>query len=87
MLAHAARLADAAAEWEEGAALRRRVLREHADAPEAMEAALALARHAAASPEGIHEAVALLEELVARWPGSAVAPDARRELERLRRVP
>jgi tetratricopeptide (TPR) repeat protein len=87
LLAEAARMADAAGQADAAAELRRRILRHHSSVPEAQEAALALARHAAASPDRIHEAVGLLEDLVARWPGAAVAPDARRELERLRRVP
>jgi tetratricopeptide (TPR) repeat protein len=86
ILAEAARIADGAGQLEEGAELRRRLIEEHPDAPETQEAALALARYAAASPGGADEAVKLLEELVARWPGAAVAPDARRELERLRRI-
>jgi TolA-binding protein len=80
-------MADGAGAPETGAELRRRLLREHPDAPESQEAALALARREGGAPAGLDEAVRLLEELVARWPGSAVAPDARRELERLRRGP
>jgi TolA-binding protein len=67
--------------------VRQELLRDHPDAPEAQDAALALARHVARAPERRQEAVGLLEEMVARWPGSALAPDARRELERLRRSP
>ncbi|HSW30700.1 MAG TPA: hypothetical protein VLH75_14535 [Longimicrobiales bacterium] len=85
LLSEAARMADGAGDAEVGAELRRRLLREHPDAPESQEAALLLAREAGRAPAGVDEAVRLLEELVARWPGSAVAPDARRELERLRR--
>lgn len=87
LLAEAARIADAAGEDAAAAELRRRILQEHPEAAQTQEAALALARHLAATPGGRHEAVRLLEEWVARWPGSAVAPDARRELERLRRTP
>lgn len=85
LLAEAARMADGGGARDEGAELRRLLLRDHPDAPESEEATLALARHAAGTPEGRAEALRLLEELVARAPGAAVAPDARRELERLRR--
>jgi TolA-binding protein len=78
-------MADGAGDAQAGSELRRRLLREHPDAPESQEAALVLARRAQEAPAMLDEAVRLLEELVARWPGSAVAPDARRELERLRR--
>ncbi len=86
LLAQAARLADTAGEGELAAEVRQELLRDHPDVPEAQDAALALARHAAGVPERRQEAVRLLEELVARWPASALAPDARRELERLRRA-
>lgn len=87
LLAEAARMADGAGDADAAAELRRRLLAEHPDALEAQDAALALARREAAAPEGREEAVRLLEDLVARWPGAAVAPAARRELERLRRAP
>lgn len=85
MLAEGARLAERGGEGALAAELRTRLLQEHPDAPESAEAALALARWHAASPEGREEAIRLLEDLVVRSPDAAVVPDARRELERLRR--
>jgi tetratricopeptide (TPR) repeat protein len=83
LLAHAARLADAAGRPEQGAELRRRLLDEHRDAQEMPEAALALARWSARAgrPE---EAIRLLEALIIERPNSSVVPDARRELGRIR---
>lgn len=85
LLAEAARMADGAGGVDEGAALRGRLLLEHPDSPEAAEASLALARYHAGRPDGAGEAIRLLEGLVVRSPGAPVVPDARRELERLRR--
>ena len=48
------------------------------------EATLELARHYAGSGRDDDEAMRLLEELIVRDPGSAVVPEARLELERLR---
>ena len=87
LLAEAARMADQGGARDEGAELRRRLLRDHPQAPEWAEAMLALARYSAETTGGRAEARRLLETLVERAPGSAVAPDARRELERLRRGP
>jgi tetratricopeptide (TPR) repeat protein len=81
LLAEAARLAD---RGETAAALRTRLLEAYPDAPEAAEASLALARYHAGRPAGRAEAIRLLEELVTRTPNAAVAPAARRELERLK---
>jgi tetratricopeptide (TPR) repeat protein len=83
LLAEAARLSE---REETAAALRTRLLEAYPDAPEAAEASLALARHHATTPGGREEAIRLLEDLVVRAPDAAVAPDARRELERLRRA-
>ncbi|MDP2958614.1 MAG: hypothetical protein Q8N53_19470 [Longimicrobiales bacterium] len=85
LLAEAARMADAGGVPDQGAALRSRLLSDHPDSPEAAEASLSLARWRAATPGGREEAIRLLEDLVTRAPGAAVVPDARRELERLRR--
>ncbi|MGD2068029.1 MAG: hypothetical protein PVI57_05045 [Gemmatimonadota bacterium] len=84
VLAHAARLAEEWGDADGAAALRGRLVAEHPEAPEAPEAGLALARWHARSPEGVEEAVRILEELILAQPGSAVVPAARRELERLR---
>jgi tetratricopeptide (TPR) repeat protein len=85
LLAESARMASRGAMAEQAASLNRRILDEHPDAPEAAEAALALARYRAAQPDGLQEAISILENLVIQRPNAAVAPDARRELERLRR--
>ena len=86
LLAEAARMADAADAAQEGARLRSRILAEYPDSPEVGEAALVLARFHARTPEGRDEAIRLLERLVIERPNAAVVPDARRELERLRRA-
>jgi tetratricopeptide (TPR) repeat protein len=85
LLAEAARMADRGADHVRAADLRARVVAEYADTPEMPEAALLLARYRGRSPGGRDEAVRLLEELLVRAPNAAVVPDARRELERLRR--
>lgn len=84
VLALAARAADAAGLADEAVAFRRAIVADHADAPEFPEAALHLARAMASRPGGADEAARLLEELIVAHPASAVAPGARRELERLR---
>lgn len=86
LLAEAARMADGAEAWDEGAKLRGRILEEFPDSPEVGEAALVLARFHARTPAGRAEAIRLLEDLVTDRPNAAVVPDARRELERLRRA-
>jgi hypothetical protein len=84
VLAQAARFAADGDEARVAAEIRRRIVDEHPDAPEAGEAALALARFHARTPTGVGEAIRLLEELIVRRPNAAVVPDARRELEKLR---
>jgi len=83
LLAEAARMA---ATEETAAGLRARLLEGYSDAPEAAEASLELARYRATTPDGVQEAIRLLEDLVTNRPNAAVVPDARRELERLRRM-
>jgi TolA-binding protein len=61
----------------------RALVDQHAEAAEAPEAWLALARLRAADPAGIDEARALLERLILERPQAAVVPAARRELQRL----
>jgi tetratricopeptide (TPR) repeat protein len=85
LLAESARMASRGGLAEQAASLNRRVLDEHPDAPEAAEAALSLARYRAAQPDGLQEAISILEDLVIQRPNAAVAPDARRELEKLRK--
>jgi tetratricopeptide (TPR) repeat protein len=84
ILGEAARMASAAAANDVAARIRRRIVVEHPDAPEVGEASLALARHEARRPQGVAEAIRLLEELITSRPNAAVVPDARVELEKLR---
>ncbi len=84
LLAEAARMADRGGAPESAAAMRRRLLEEHPDAPEIAEASLALARHMAGPGGDELAAIRLLEELIVSRPNSAVVPEARLELERLR---
>jgi hypothetical protein len=84
VLAEGARMAERVGLEPLAAELRERLLADHPDAPEAGEASLAFARYRARTPEGRTEAIRILEDLVTRSPDSAVVPDARRELERLR---
>lgn len=85
LLAEAARIADRGAAPARAADLRARMVAEYSHAPEMPEAALLLARYRSRNPGGREEAVRLLEELLVNAPDAAVVPDARRELERLRR--
>ncbi len=78
-------MADRSAAAEIAAEIRRRILTEHPDAPEVGEASLALARHHARSVNGVGDAIRLLEEFITLRPNAALVPDARVELERLRR--
>ena len=57
---------------------------EYPEAPELGDAALALARYRASTPNGIEQAIAILEELITTRPNAAVVPDARVELEKLK---
>lgn len=84
VLAEAARIAAAGGEAAIAAEIRGRLVEEHPDAAETAEAALALARHRARTPDGVDEAIRLLEDLIARRPNAAIVPDARLELQRLR---
>ena len=85
LLAEGARLADRAGAAGQGAGMRRRLLDDYPDSPEAAEGALLLARFRAGEPDGKDEAIRILEDLVVGSPEAPVVPDARRELERLRR--
>jgi Flp pilus assembly protein TadD len=74
----AARGRDAAA-----TALWDRIVDAHAGAPEAPEAALERAKQSLRAGQRA-EGIARLEALILRWPGSALLPQARRELDRAR---
>lgn len=88
ILDFAAGLADRAGLAGEAERIRRLIVAEHADTPEAPAALLALGRALAARPGDVAEARAFLERLVLEYPRSALVPQARRELDRLqRRVP
>jgi hypothetical protein len=84
LLAEAARIADRGSDPELGADIRRRLIEEYRDAPEVAEASLALARHLGRPGGDEATAILLLEELIIARPNSAVVPEARLELERLR---
>jgi len=83
VLAEAARIAVEGGERELAADLRSRLIQEYPNAPEMAEAALALARYRAQRPQGVEEAIRLLEELITKRPNAAIVPDARIELQRL----
>mgnify|MGYP001160938924 FL=1 len=84
LLAEAARIADRGKAFEQGASIRTRLISEYPEAPELGDAALALARYRARTPDGIEQAIAILEELITTRPNAAVVPDARVELEKLK---
>lgn len=84
LLAMAARIADEIDQPGEAARLRESLAATFPESSEAPEAILRLARHRASTPTGVPTAIQLLEELILARPNSAVAPVARRELERLR---
>ena len=83
-LGEAARLADDVGADEEAARMRTALVSGYPEALDTPEAALALARWHARSPRGVATAIDLLEKIILNSPDSAVAPDARRELQRLR---
>ena len=84
ILAQAARMASDGGEARVAAEIRRTIVEEHHDAPEMAEASLALARFHARTPDGVEEAIRLLEDLITSRPNAAVVPDARVELQKLR---
>lgn len=83
ILDFAAESAELAGRPEEADGLRRVIVEEHPDAPEAPAAMLALARGLVARPAAADEARILLARLIVDYPRSALIPQARRELERL----
>lgn len=86
LLGYAAGLADEGGLAAEAEQIRRTLVLEHPDAPETPPALLALARALAQRPSGVAEARVLLERLVLEYPTSALVPQARRELDRLKRT-
>ncbi|HEX6940119.1 MAG TPA: tetratricopeptide repeat protein [Longimicrobiales bacterium] len=85
ILDFAAGLADRAELPREAERIRRTIAADHPDSPEAPAALLALGRSLAARPGSEDEARAFLERLVLDYPRSALVPQARRELDRIRR--
>lgn len=83
VLAMAARLRAALGDGEGAVALWTRLVNEHAASPEAVEADLAWARALRARGDTAG-AAARLEHLILTYPGSALVPQARHELEQLR---
>ena len=83
LLAMGARIADGGLVPERGARLRGRIIRDHPHSSEVPEATLELARFMRATPEGVDEAIRLLENLILSQPNGAMVPTARRELQRI----
>ena len=72
LLAEAARIAADGGEAAVAARIRSTLVEEHPDAPEVSGAALALARYHARRPNGVPEAIRLLETLISDRPNAAV---------------
>ncbi|MDH5589063.1 MAG: hypothetical protein OEZ65_08965 [Gemmatimonadota bacterium] len=85
VLAEGARMAERGGDLTGAAGLRHRILDEHPDAGEVGDAAMELARYRASRPDGVRDAIEILETLIMERPNAAVVPGARRMLERLRR--
>ena len=83
LLAMGARIADGGLVPERAARFRGRIIRDHPYSSEVPEATLELARFMRATPEGVDEAIRLLENLILSQPNSAMVPSARRELQRI----
>ena len=86
VLDFAAALSDRTELYAESERIRRMIVMEYPDAPEAPAALLLLGRSLARRPGEVAEAEAVLERLVLDYPRSPLVPQARRELERLRTV-
>ncbi len=84
ILALAGRIAEEYGRPREAAGLRGRIVENHPESPEAAEATVRLARWVARSGGDAQEAARMLEELILSRPESAVIPEARRELQRIR---
>lgn len=88
ILEFAARLADRSELETEAERIRRAIITDHPQAPEAPAALLALAYAVSARDPDAPEARELLERLILEHPRSALVPQARRELNRLQgRIP
>ena len=87
VLALAAHLAEEGGLPEQAARVRTQLIRDFPRAPEVPEATLRLARFRGANPEGVQEAIELLEALILEEPDAAIVPTARRELRTLRGGP
>ena len=83
LLAMGARIADGGLVPERAAQFRARIIRDHPYSSEVPEATLELARFMRATPEGVDDAIRLLENLILSQPNSAIVPTARRELQRI----
>jgi tetratricopeptide (TPR) repeat protein len=79
-----AAMADRSGLHDDADSLRREIVTTLAGTHEAPAALLALARRALADDDRTQEAVILLERLILDYPRSTLAPQARRELQRLR---
>lgn len=84
LLDFAAGLADDAGLTDDARRIRRRIVADHPRSLEAPAALLALGREPGGEPEARAEAREHLERLIIEYPTSALAPRARRALERLR---
>jgi len=84
LLGEAARMALRGGVAPLAATIHRRLIEEHPQSPQVGDAALALARFYATSPDGVPAAIQILEDLITVRPNSAVVPDARVELQKLR---
>ena len=87
LLAMGARIAAEGGVPERAAAFRERIIRDHPYSSEVPEATLELARFKGATPEGVDEAIRLLEDLILDQPNGAIVPTARRELLRIQGGP
>lgn len=85
LLAMGARIADRGQVPERAADFRVRIIGDHPYASEVPEATLELARFKGTTPAGVDEAIRLLEDLILSQPDGAIAPTARRELQRIQR--
>ena len=83
LLAMGARIASVGGMANQAADFRERIIREHPYASEVPAATLELARFKATTPEGVLEAIRLLEDLILDQPNGAIVPTARRELQRI----
>jgi tetratricopeptide (TPR) repeat protein len=83
LLAMGARMAEQGRMPVQAAELRERIISDHPYSSEVPEATLELARFMGSSPDGVGEAILLLENLILSQPDSPIVPTARRELQRI----